>query len=220
MPPKKKQSGKLSHANSPPKLNVSAPAVPPPPTKMMAWPVQLILRLSPNARRAWGAFLAIGAVIGLISAVVSLLPGVSIEQDIPLKQQDPFSTQFRFKNEGPFSIHDVSFRCVSNVTTGRDLTINGNSINLGPVETQIESKESATRSCTLTRNTRLSPDNVMTKMEVLMMATYRPRFWPWMKTNGERFVGVPDDAGIFHWTHQPFDPKQFFRIRRSVSLQA
>jgi hypothetical protein len=120
---------------------------------------------------------------------------VTIEAEFLENEREPFSGYFRVKNDGYFSIHDLSFSCA--FTGGPFINTESGGNHGQEPEKALGPGESATKNCSI-RGLRINGPAAL-----VFSARFRPKFWPWGETKRERFAATQDARGVFHWIHQP-----------------
>lgn len=57
----------------------------------------------------WTAIVAFGVILGILSAVYSFLPKISVSPAASLDRTNPFKTTFVLENESPFTIYSIQW---------------------------------------------------------------------------------------------------------------
>jgi hypothetical protein len=148
-------------------------------------------------RTTWGAIVAIivllagGAQIYFSTWRMSVTPGET------LKTSDPFTTMFVLHNEGQFAMYDVTFGCLLNdvVYPNRTRAME-NYVTDEPYNvSMLEANARTSTPCYLP----LLPTPPLS-VELTVIVSYRPSFFPFHRTSQFRFLARPNDRGGFSWT--------------------
>ena len=141
------------------------------------------------------------ASLGFVTGYLSLIPRLSVVQDHPLDENNPFSTPFIVSNDGPLGINDLQFSCVLfNVrnTVGGGVSNVETSMALGGK--RMEPGERATVPCD---TMPLVPTGILASADVAVKISFRPDFTWWRKLRAFRFVTYHASDGHLYWYPQP-----------------
>jgi hypothetical protein len=141
----------------------------------------------------------ISVVLGIAAAFFALSPHVSVLPLSSLNPSDPFATAFSITNDGPLSIHNVTFTCllrdvrypeshsfISNTSVDSE---HRTAINI------IGARERSTVSCALP----ITSGQPVLNADMDIVVEYRPSFWPWRIEQKFRFKTERATDKLLHW---------------------
>jgi hypothetical protein len=136
-----------------------------------------------------------GVVASVASGYFLQRPNVTVEPDFLQNEREPFSAYFRVKNDGYFSVYDLSFSCSFTGGPFKDAETSGSRGQ--EAERELIPGESATKNCSV-KGVRFQG-----QASLVFTIRFRPSFWPWQASKHERFAATQDNRGVYHWIHQP-----------------
>jgi hypothetical protein len=166
----------------------------------------LLTRLHPRywLRRslswAWKAVVAFSIVLGVIAAVVSFLPRVSVSSSESLNPQTPFAAPFVVSNDGVIKITDVSTQMLVRrvmVAVGKDIVIEDNKLfDSHPIPIpELDSGKKYTVNYPLL----IGEGTPIAKADVDITVIFRVPFLPWKQSKTYKFTTEIASDKTLHW---------------------
>lgn len=161
-----------------------------------------------GASFAWKAVGAVALALGVLSAILSFLPRLSVSPLAAMHEPNPFSTLFAVSNDGPVALNDVECSCkIANLQTTRpDIFIAGNEV-ADPVVKVLEPNEKTTTRCKPLSVGAPGMFVVPQGADVLIIVSYGPSFVPWRMSKNFRFMSAYDSNGKIQWFPMANDKK-------------
>jgi hypothetical protein len=148
-----------------------------------------------------GTVSGVGLLLGLVTAILSLLPRLSVSNLESLDPDDPFSTPFVVSNDGVLGINDVVLSCilVRLESATQHWAVEGfRSVGYAPTIPRLDPGEQGTAPCNPAVGLKASA------ADIEVVVSYRPDYVPWKKERPFRFVTVSSKDGKLHWIPQPY----------------
>ena len=146
---------------------------------------------------AWKVFVAIVVLLAAGAQVYFSTWRMSVSPGETLKASDPFTTIFVLHNEGQFPMYDIRFGCLVNaVNYPNDFTVKETLIYAPSLV--VNRLDANARTSTLCDLGVQAGDPQ--KVDLTVLISYRPSFFPFSRSANFRFVAIPNDRGGFSWT--------------------
>ncbi len=148
---------------------------------------------------AWKVVLAILFVLAALSEIYFSTWRLSVTPGQTLKEINPMATMFILRNEGQFSIYDIEFSCwLNSVKWENDVSIeqgrgSTDAFNIRELEGNAETSSP----CFISM---YNPHRAVS-VDVTLVVSYRPSFYPFHKERQFRFIAWPNEPGKgYSWT--------------------
>jgi hypothetical protein len=147
----------------------------------------------------WKFVVVLSVIVGLIAALLTFLPRLSMSSSESLDPSTPFSTPFVVSNDGLLSINDVTCYCLIRrvvIADRGDITVSNNIVysdslpvpNLAP-------GEKTTVSCP----PLLPSEPRITRADMDIVLRFRPYGLPWYREKAFRFTTEIASDKRLHW---------------------
>jgi hypothetical protein len=160
-------------------------------------PLSLGHRIKTMSKKMW-ALIGGAAVLVTLSGGLALFPRISVSSAASLEPHNPFATVFIISNDGYFSIHDATFRCVilnaedeSHARVIAPQGIQPTNLNIP----EIGAGEKSTHACPWP----FKFETPMLSADLIFLVSYRPSLIPWRQEKAFRFGTAKNKDGQLIW---------------------
>ena len=149
---------------------------------------------------------AIIVLIGFISAILSILPKISLSPGVALNSSSPLDIIFTISNDGPFKIKNITYEVdVLHLSSdgGPEIEMHGNR-NIRFVHTEPEIPELRSgEKASFRRTLPIKGNNLLiNECEIELVVLFKPSGWPFQKKKRFRYLAVKDHSNQWQWINR------------------
>jgi hypothetical protein len=151
-----------------------------------------------------GLITLLATILGVVTAILSLVPKISVSA---LEAQDPaipFPAPFSVSNDSPLGINKVKMSCILihiSDFTGHEFVTDAATTNFFPDISHMEPGEQATLPCVLPMK---SMNPYVHDAEIAIVVNFRPDYVWRRQEKRFLFYTLPQKDGILRWYQQPY----------------